>query len=79
VSANQRNRLWLFFMGRFEVAQREGATGWIEEGAEGLTVAHLAGSKTDQAGEGDTIGIPYGSCPETCPVKDAPCRRCGGQ
>jgi site-specific recombinase XerC len=51
-----------------EVVQRDGAAGWIEEGPDGLTV-HLARSKTDQTGEGDVIGIPYGSCLETCPVR----------
>ena len=51
-----------------EVAQRDGACGWIEESVEGLTV-HIARSKTDQTGEGDAIGIPYGSSPETCPVR----------
>jgi hypothetical protein len=53
-----------------EIARRLGlapAAGWIEEGSDGLTV-HLARSKTDQTGEGDAIGVPYGSCPETCPV-----------
>jgi hypothetical protein len=36
-------------------------------GKDGLTVT-LRRSKTDQAGEGRRIGIPYGSNPETCPV-----------
>jgi integrase len=35
---------------------------------EGLTVT-LRRSKTDQEGQGRKIGIPYGSCPETCPVR----------
>jgi len=30
-----------------------------------VTIRH---SKTDQEGEGQSIGIPYGSHPETCPV-----------
>ena len=37
-------------------------------GKDGLTVT-LRRSKTDQAGEGRKIGIPYGSNPETCPVR----------
>jgi len=37
-------------------------------GKDGLTVL-LRRSKTDQAGEGRKIGIPYGSNPETCPVR----------
>jgi site-specific recombinase XerD len=37
-------------------------------GKDGLTVT-LRRSKTDQSGEGRKIGIPYGSNPETCPVR----------
>jgi integrase len=37
-------------------------------GKDGLTVT-LRRSKTDQAGAGRKIGIPYGSNPETCPVR----------
>ena len=37
-------------------------------GKDGLTVT-LRRSKTDQTGEGRKIGIPYGSNPETCPVR----------
>jgi integrase len=37
-------------------------------GHDGLTV-NLRRSKTDQAGEGRKIGIPYGSNPDTCPVR----------
>jgi site-specific recombinase XerD len=37
-------------------------------GKDGLTVT-LRRSKTDQQGEGRKIGIPYGSNPETCPVR----------
>jgi site-specific recombinase XerD len=36
---------------------------------DGLTVT-LRRSKTDQAGAGRKIGIPYGSNPETCPVRN---------
>jgi site-specific recombinase XerD len=35
---------------------------------EGLVVT-IAHSKTDAEGEGQTVGIPYGSHPETCPVR----------
>ena len=38
-------------------------------GGDGLTVT-LRRSKTDQTGEGRRIGIPYGSNPETCPVRN---------
>jgi integrase len=37
-------------------------------GKDGLTVT-LRRSKTDQEGVGRKIGIPYGSNPETCPVR----------
>jgi hypothetical protein len=37
-------------------------------GKDGLTVT-LGRSKTDQAGAGRKIGIPYGSNPETYPVR----------
>ena len=37
-------------------------------GHDGLTV-HLRRSKTDQTGEGRKVGIPYGSNPDTCPVR----------
>ena len=37
-------------------------------GKDGLTVT-LRRSKTDQTGAGRKIGIPYGSNPETCPVR----------
>ena len=37
-------------------------------GMDGLTVT-LRRSKVDQVGEGRKIGIPYGSNPETCPVR----------
>lgn len=32
-------------------------------------ILHLNRSKTDQKGEGQTIGLPYGSNPLTCPVR----------
>jgi site-specific recombinase XerD len=38
-------------------------------GKDGLTVT-LRRSKTDQGGVGRKIGIPYGSNPETCPVRN---------
>jgi integrase len=38
-------------------------------GRDGLTVL-LRRSKTDQEGAGRKVGIPYGSSPETCPVRN---------
>lgn len=35
---------------------------------DGLTIT-IAHSKTDQRGDGHTIGIPYGTRPDTCPVR----------
>jgi integrase len=46
----------------------DGATGWIETTADGLTI-HLARSKTNQEGADEMIGVPYGSARETCPVR----------
>jgi integrase len=42
--------------------------GDISDVEEGLKVL-ITRSKTDQEGEGRTIGIPYGSDPRTCPVR----------
>ncbi|ONF46476.1 tyrosine-type recombinase/integrase [Methylobacterium radiotolerans] len=50
-----------------EIARRDG-TSWIEERPDGLVI-HLARTKTDQKGEGAEVGVPYGSNPETCPVR----------
>lgn len=40
----------------------------VREGPDGLTV-HLRHSKTDQESTGRTVGVPYGSNPQTCPVR----------
>lgn len=50
-----------------EVAERPGAN-WIEDSRDGLTL-HLARSKGDQEGEGQAVGVPFGSNPSTCPVR----------
>src|SRR5919199_1731481 len=49
------------------VSETDGAA-WIEAKTDGL-VLHLARTKTDQQGEGTTLGIPYGANPDTCPVR----------
>jgi integrase len=41
--------------------------GWIEFCDEGIRI-RLARSKTDQQGEGRSIGVPFGVHPDTCPV-----------
>jgi site-specific recombinase XerD len=40
----------------------------VDETADGLVV-HIRRSKTDQEGEGASIGLPFGSDPATCPVR----------
>jgi site-specific recombinase XerD len=40
----------------------------LDFGQDGLTIM-LRRSKTDQEGQGRKLGIPYGSNPETCPVR----------
>ena len=42
----------------------------VEDGDEGLKIL-IRRSKTDQEGEGRQVGIPYGSDPKSCPVRDA--------
>ncbi len=54
-------------LANLETSPRQGAD-WMEETGEGLIV-HLAKSKGDQEGAGQQVGIPYGSNPETCPVR----------
>jgi integrase len=40
----------------------------VAETTDGLVVT-IRGSKTDQEGDGASIGLPYGSDPQTCPVR----------
>jgi site-specific recombinase XerD len=51
-----------------EVTPRVGASGTVEQTPEGLII-HLMRSKTDQDGEGQTVAVPFGSNPSTCPVR----------
>jgi site-specific recombinase XerD len=67
----QRDRplILLGFAGAFRRSELVGLD--VEDctfGKDGLTIT-LRRSKTDQQGAGRKIGIPYGSNPETCPVR----------
>jgi hypothetical protein len=65
-----RALILLGFAGAFRRSELVGLD--IEDcafGKDGLTVT-LRRSKTDQTGEGRRIGIPYGSNPETCHVRN---------
>jgi len=59
------------FAGAFRRSELVGLDiGDLEFGRDGLVVT-VRRSKTDQEGQGRRIGIPYGSHPETCPVRAA--------
>jgi site-specific recombinase XerD len=69
IGARDRALILLGFAGAFRRAEVVGLD--VEDcgfGKDGLTVI-LRRSKTDQDGQGRKIGIPYGSNPETCPVR----------
>ena len=69
IGARDRALILLGFAGAFRRSELVGLD--IEDcafGKDGLTVT-LRRSKTDQDGAGPKIGIPYGSNPETCPVR----------
>ncbi|MGA2183825.1 MAG: site-specific integrase [Bryobacteraceae bacterium] len=69
IGARDRALILLGFAGAFRRSELVGLD--IEDcafGKDGLTVT-LRRSKTDQQGAGRKIGIPYGSNPETCPVR----------
>jgi integrase len=69
IGARDRALILLGFAGAFRRSELVGLD--IEDcafGNDGLTVT-LRRSKTDQDGAGRKIGIPYGSNPETCPVR----------
>lgn len=70
IGLRDRALVLLGFAGAFRRSELVGLT--VEDcafGKDGLTVT-LRRSKTDQAGVGRKIGIPYGSNPETCPVRN---------
>ena len=67
--ARDRALILLGFAGAFRRSELVGLD--VEDctfGKDGLTVT-LRRSKTDQHGVGRKIGIPYGSNPETCPIR----------
>lgn len=69
IGLRDRALILLGFAGAFRRSELVGLT--VEDctfGKDGLTIT-LRRSKTDQAGAGRKIGIPYGSNPETCPVR----------
>lgn len=69
IGARDRALILLGFAGAFRRSELVGLD--IADcafGKDGLTVT-LRRSKVDQDGEGRRIGIPYGSNPETCPVR----------
>ncbi len=69
IGIRDRAMVLLGFAGAFRRSELVGLD--VEDcafGKDGLTVT-LRRSKTDQDGVGRKIGIPYGSNPETCPVR----------
>jgi integrase len=69
IGTRDRALVLLGFAGAFRRSELVGLD--VEDctfGKDGLTVT-LRRSKTDQDGMGRKIGIPYGSNPETCPVR----------
>ena len=69
IGTRDRALMLLGFAGAFRRSELVGLD--VEDcsfGKDGLTVT-LRRSKTDQDGAGRKIGIPYGSNPETCPVR----------
>jgi|HubBroStandDraft_6_1064221.scaffolds.fasta_scaffold366504_2 integrase len=69
IGTRDRAMILLGFAGAFRRSELVGLN--VEDcdfGKDGLTIT-LRRSKTDQDGQGRKIGIPYGSNPETCPVR----------
>jgi integrase len=69
IGSRDRAMVLLGFAGAFRRSELVGLD--VEDcafGKDGLTVT-LRRSKTDQDGMGRKVGIPYGSNPETCPVR----------
>ncbi len=69
IGLRDRALILLGFAGAFRRAELVGLDLTdLEFSRDGLTVT-LRRSKTDQYGQGRKVGIPYGSNPETCPVR----------
>jgi site-specific recombinase XerD len=69
IGARDRAIVLLGFAGAFRRAEIVGLDVTdLAFGRDGLTVT-LRRSKTDQEAQGRNVGIPYGSNPETCPVR----------
>ena len=69
IGLRDRALILLGFAGAFRRSELTGLdVDACDFGKDGLTVT-LRRSKTDQEGQGRKIGIPYGSNPETCPVR----------
>lgn len=69
IGARDRALVLLGFAGAFRRAELVALdVSDLDFSRDGLTVT-LRRSKTDQEGQGRKVGIPYGSNPETCPVR----------
>jgi site-specific recombinase XerD len=70
LGGRDRALLLLGFAGAFRRSELVGLdVADLDFGRDGLTVT-LRRSKTDQEGAGQKVGIPYGSTPATCPVRN---------
>jgi integrase len=69
IDSRDRALILMGFAGAFRRSELVGLdVNDVQATSEGLRVT-IRRSKTDQEGEGQVIGIPYGSNPQTCPVR----------